>query len=285
LNLDDNIVVQNVAMVLILVAMVSWFSIFLILGLDPSRVPSIRPEAGLSAFHGMGGTILFNFMFISTLPSWVCEKHPSVTAMRVIPLTLACASVIFVVVGLVGGLAFPEFYLGDNTLLSELHHIRMHTVQVFADISVDVYAIASNLSSIPIFCIMMRYNLIEQDIMGPRAAGFVSIILPWLFSVVLYCGSGFQNVVQFAGSFTSSIVNLIIPSLLFIASQRVTDLASPSSQMGLAAQPSLQRDRSGVISNNRSKRIWLKIAWVNVFLMSMLTAFVIGEQILTGDSS
>mmetsp|Transcript_71449 Transcript_71449/g.220899 ORF Transcript_71449/g.220899 Transcript_71449/m.220899 type:complete len:103 (-) Transcript_71449:283-591(-) len=68
---------------------------------------------------------------------------------------------------------------------------------------------------------MMRYNLIEQRLLGPRAANAVSVALPWVVSVLLYCGTGFTDLVNFAGTFTSSIVNLIVPSALFIASQQL----------------------------------------------------------------
>ena len=56
-NLEDNVVVQNVAMVVILLSTFAWFSIFASLGLDRERVPLIG-----SSLHNMGGTILFNFM-------------------------------------------------------------------------------------------------------------------------------------------------------------------------------------------------------------------------------
>lgn len=302
-NLDDNIAVQNVAMVLIIVSMVVWMLIFLALGLDFNRVPAIRSEDGVAAFHGLGGTILFNFMFISTLPSWVCEKRPDVTAMRVLFMTLALAAVMFLGVGIGGGLAFPEYYDGDNTLLSELHHIELSGWKAFANISVDVYAVAANLASIPIFSIMMRYNLLEQKLVGPRTAGFVSIVVPWLASVLLFCGTGFQQVVQFSGTFTSAIVNLIVPGLLFIASQgprahesacealspprdSLAELSPGSGRSGssLSADCSPSRlvreDRSGHIGSPRAARWWLRIAWGNTALMSVVTVVAIADQLL-----
>lgn len=258
----------------------------------------MRTELGLSAFHGTGGTILFNFMFISTLPSWICEKHPAVTAKNVIFVTLVLAAVMFLLIGVGGGWAFPEYYDGDNTLLSELHLIKNRGLSVVATIFVDVYAISSNLSSIPIFSIMMRYNLIEQKVMGPALAGFVSVVLPWITSVILYCGSGFQIVVQFAGTFTSSLVNLIVPSLLFIASQRssgarrisqrtfddegnvsLADLAQRGNSVA-----EVYRDKSGLIESAQARRRWIQLAWTNVILMIVLTIFSIADQIANGGS-
>merc|ERR1719401_2050753 len=109
-------------------------------------------------------------------------------------------------------MAFAPYYTSDNTLLSELHHYECGTaLKASIAVSVDCYAVASNLASIPIFSIMMRYNLIEEGIMGPRAAGFVTVVAPWLISVTFYCGEGFQNIVNFAGVFTAPIANFVIP--------------------------------------------------------------------------
>mmetsp|Transcript_58857 Transcript_58857/g.137023 ORF Transcript_58857/g.137023 Transcript_58857/m.137023 type:complete len:472 (+) Transcript_58857:82-1497(+) len=285
-NLDDNIVVQNVALLFILLSLLLWFAIFLALGLEPQRTPFSRAGEGLSNLHGVGGTILFNFMFISTLPSWLCEKRPTVTAVRVIFCTLVLASFMFAAVGLGGGMGFREYYNTDNTLLSELHHIsRPKSLKVLASFSVDVYAIAANLASIPIYSIMVRYNLVEQQILGPRRAGFVAVILPWVLGVTFYCGTGFAMVVQYAGTFTSSIVNLIVPSLLFIAAQRSSHPLGPSELQSLSSpgQPlALVRDRSGLLTSSRQRKVWLAIAWANVAVMSLLTLVSIADQLANG---
>jgi len=293
-NLDDNMVVQNIAMLFIIMSLAGWLTVFCILGLDPVRVPAARPAHGIGSLQGLGGTILFNFMFISTLPSWVCEKHPSVTAGFVVTWSLVAASVIFAFVGIFGAMAFPEYWHSDNTILSELHHIEGSPALRFsAQLAVDVYAVAANLSSIPIFSIMMRYNLIEQGTLGPKAAGFVAVVLPWVASVMLYCGTGFDKTVQFAGTFTSSIVNLIVPSLFFIASQRqgsqvdafpsATEGASISNMQTMASSTfpiqSISSDRSGLLRTTRARNTWLTLARLNTVFMTVFTSIAIVEQL------
>eukprot|EP00929_Paragymnodinium_shiwhaense_P056734 TRINITY_DN283_c0_g1_i1.p1 TRINITY_DN283_c0_g1~~TRINITY_DN283_c0_g1_i1.p1 ORF type:complete len:533 (-),score=76.23 TRINITY_DN283_c0_g1_i1:231-1829(-) len=234
-NLDDNVFVQNVSMVLIMAGMVVWVGLFIALDLEADRVPMVPSD--WSGYHGMGGTILFNFMFISTLPSWVCEKKPSVRAMNVISLTLIVSVLLFVMVGVLGGMAFEPYWMTDNTLLSKLHKIKDFglTGKILGNLSVDIYAVAANMASIPIFSIMMRYNLIEEGIMGPKRATLVSVVLPWVISILLYCGEGFQNIVQFSGAFTSSIVNLIVPCLLFISCQQIHSRQNSASSDQLLA--------------------------------------------------
>mmetsp|Transcript_57830 Transcript_57830/g.106875 ORF Transcript_57830/g.106875 Transcript_57830/m.106875 type:complete len:512 (-) Transcript_57830:104-1639(-) len=314
-NLEDNMIVQNVAMIMVAVAMLIWFIIFFALGLETDRVPFARLEDGLGSFHGGVGVILFNFMFISTLPSWICEKHPSVKSMDIVGWSLFLSVLSFLAVGVIAGWAFPLFYDGDNTLLSEMHHINNKTLRVLAGLSVDVYAIAANLASIPIFSIMLRYNLVEQHLLGPRAAGFVSVVMPWLLSVLLYAGAGFREVVELAGAFTSSLVNLIIPSLLFLASQKrcpqgrqvlLTELASTSAGSGATAEShevdrsvassespacavpgespacAVPHDWSGTLRSADAAQRWRAAAWVNIALMCMVSVIGMMDQIAGG---
>jgi hypothetical protein len=214
------------------------------------------------------------------------------------------ASATFALVGIFGAMAFPEYFQTDNTILSELHHIKEpRSLRFAAQLAVDVYAVAANLSSIPIFSIMMRYNLIEQGTLGPKAAGFVAVVLPWVASVVLYCGTGFDSIVVFAGTFTSSIVNLIVPSLFFIASQRQDNSSSASGNASGTAsgtategdasmvvlqtmassvfpsQPSLSSDRSGLLRTQRARSRWLTLARLNTIFMTVFTTIAIVEQL------
>jgi len=243
-----------------------------------------------------GGVVLFNFMFITTLPSWVCEKKPEVHAMTVISWTLVVSVVMFLFVGWLGGMAFDDYYTTDNTLLSQLHHINLNRMgQIFGNLSVDIYAVAANLASIPIFSIMMRYNLIEDGLMGRKRPTFVSVVVPWVISVFLYCGSGFQNLVQFAGSFTSSIVNFIIPSLLYIEATRrssrdvggtLLEAGASANQAGSAripkagSSPPVDGDRSGLRSSAASTTRWVRLAWFNLLLMTAVTIVTMSDQIL-----
>mmetsp|Transcript_71447 Transcript_71447/g.220888 ORF Transcript_71447/g.220888 Transcript_71447/m.220888 type:complete len:149 (-) Transcript_71447:203-649(-) len=144
---------------------------------------------------------------------------------------------------------------------------------------------------------MMRYNLIEQRLLGPRAANAVSVALPWVVSVLLYCGTGFTDLVNFAGTFTSSIVNLIVPSALFIASQQLrppvlgsrasagrVELLSANELMAVGGpscspSPGVVRDRSGLLRSARHRTAWLRVAWANVFVMTFLTVVSISDQL------
>lgn len=279
-NLDDNIIVQNVALMVIILSIIAWLGIFGVLGLESECVPAIG-----SSLHNMGGTILFNFMFISTIPSWICEKKPTVRPLVVIIFTLALAIAGYVSVGILGGMAFEPYFNSDNTLLSELNHITAQdasrSVRMTAFVSVQAYAISANLASIPIFSILMRYNLIDSGVMGPKAAGAVSVLVPFGVSVILYTGQGFKDIVDFSGTFTSAFVNLMVPSLLFLAALREKEKrASEPLEPGDLRNVRRMWSASGSLATSSlgPQRLWRCIAWVNLLLMLLLTTVSIADQ-------
>jgi len=288
-NLEDNVKVQNAALFVILLSILLWMFIFCALGLEAERVPALG-----TSLHNMGGTILFNFMFISTVPSWVCEKKPGVPPLRTILLTLALAVVGYLLVGVLGGMAFEPYFNTDNTLLSELNHISpqdgSRLVRSTAFVTVQAYAISANLASIPIFSILMRYNLIESRLMGPKVAGATSVLVPFGVSVILYTGEGFKTAVDFSGTFTSSFVNLMAPSLFFLSALRQPEQTATlmSAREGLHLAPQAEGRpfwktsawESLQCQAAKPRRMWQIIAWVNLSLMAVLTLVSIVDQFM-----
>lgn len=226
LNLDDNMIVQIISLFFIVISLVIWLAIFVGLGLEPDRVPLFT-----GTVHNVGGTVLFNFMFICTIPSWICEKKPEVSEIKAVGFTLVVALITFAMVGTMGGMAFAPYYDTDNTLLSKLNQLRnrhrlSYGIRFLAPVSAYIYTIFANLSSIPVFSILIKYNLVQSGICRSKTATLLSVSVPWVAAVLLYVGEGFKSVVNLTGSATSALVNLIIPALFYLLSQRSTRSSS-----------------------------------------------------------
>ncbi|CAE7455558.1 unnamed protein product [Symbiodinium sp. CCMP2592] len=269
-NLEDNVRAQNAALLVILLSISLWVGIFCALGLEEERVPTFG-----SSFHNMGGTVLFNFMFVSTLPSWVCEKKPHVRPMRTITAVLMVATVGYILVGLLGGVAFEPFFNSSNTLLSELQHISPEaprTLRIVAKSTIQAYSISANLASIPIFCILMRYNLQEGMGMSRYWASAIAILVPFVLAIAFYCGQGFHTAVNLSGTFVSALVNLIAPSLFFLCALRQTR-AAPEETKSTSLRPSWSTNAFDCLQSGPSepKTIWRCIAWTNLIAMLLLT--------------
>lgn len=237
-NLDDNIIVQEVAIVLMMVCILAWFGIFHVLSFNPEYIPTLGAD-----MSQVPGVMIFNFMLASTLPSWICEKRPEVSVFRTLMVTTGVAVALFWLIGVFGGGAFEPYYDSNDDLMSMLNRLTGN-LSLLGKITANVYAIASNLSSIPVLSIVMRYNLINDGLLGPTKATLFSTVVPWLLCVVFYTGRGFNLIVNYGGNCISSVVNFIVPVFLFVFAARCQsrdDLPSCSASECLTPMASPER--------------------------------------------
>lgn len=138
---------------------------------------------------------------------------------------MGLAFVCYVVMGILGGMAFAPYFNTHDDLLTKMndlqHATKLH--KLLGKITEYAYPIVVNLTSIPVFSIMMRYNLLESGLVPRWVATVLSMILPWCICVPLYTGDGFQVLVTWAGLVFNSAANFIIPPLLYVAAVRASE--------------------------------------------------------------
>ena len=150
------------------------------------------------------GTVLFNFGFVTTVPSWVNEKRPSVSVNRSLWLATLCCVAVFFAVGLSGAAAFsdalegqatntcarrvrdPSFRCADGLMQifssGELLPARWHGSSAATFLlrsSVYLFPIVAVVSSIPVFSIVIKYNMIENGF-SRKAAVLWGVVFPWV---------------------------------------------------------------------------------------------------------
>jgi len=211
-NLDDNIFVQKGAFVAILAIVFIWVGIFISQGLEPSRVPAIG-----SNFTTVLGVVVFNFAMITSIPSWVNEKKENVSIEKSFAVAMPLCICIFILLGFFGGMAFPPFTNGQTVLV-----LMYGLGNKLAKITFFLFPACVNLTSIPVFSIMQRYNLVESGICGPRLATLIAVGVPWLVCIPLYTGKGYELLVTWSGIVVTSVVNFVVPPILYIVALRKT---------------------------------------------------------------
>ncbi len=87
-------------------------------------------------------------------------------------------------VGFLGALAFPN--LNGADILTALNR---QDATIFDQITVYLFPIIVVASGIPVYSIIVRYNLVENNICGLRWANFFAVILPWLLAIPLTAGN------------------------------------------------------------------------------------------------
>ncbi len=98
-NLDDNMIIQVIAFTLTVAIWVFWFVVcFYAPSINTWSIPAIVDNPVYGSQSAVLGTILFNFGFVTTIPSWVNEKKPSVSVNKVVwTSTVVCVAIFFLI--------------------------------------------------------------------------------------------------------------------------------------------------------------------------------------------
>merc|ERR1711920_208672 len=126
------------------------------------------------------GIILFNFAFIVTIPSWYNEKSANASVIKSLLYSIAFVACLFVAIGVFGAMSFKYSDLsGDNQSLFTVIDDFGGTI---GKVSVYLYPIIQNITSIPVFCIIIRYNL-QNSGLSKYISNFISPPYLYLLSI------------------------------------------------------------------------------------------------------
>jgi hypothetical protein len=114
LNLDDNIIVQKGAFLLLISICFTWAVMFGEKGFHSDWVPAVGTE-----FAPVVGISIANFAFLTSLPSWINEKKPNVSIEASLASSLLISVLMFLLMGLLCGLAFTP-WTSSATLLDQV---------------------------------------------------------------------------------------------------------------------------------------------------------------------
>ncbi len=213
-NLEDNIAIQVVSMAIQLLIIAKWCITFLMKGFHLEAVTAFGTGLGQSSVLGQ---VLLNYAFIMSVPSWCNEKRRSSNVNRVVWSAVSGATVCYLAVGIMGALAFPNLHGED--ILTAINNADPNAI--IDHVSVYLYPLIAVSTSIPIFSIIMRYNIVENGLMSARWASVVSVLLPWLLVIPLTAGNSIFNVVADFFSIAFQLpINLILPFVIYAVAMR-----------------------------------------------------------------
>jgi len=81
-----------------------------------------------------------------------------------------------------------------------------------------IFVAANLLVSIPVFSVIVRYNLVNAGIMPLWAANVVSIGTPWALSLVFYAGNQLTELLNWSSALLFVLVNIVLPLALYLRS-------------------------------------------------------------------
>lgn len=204
-NLEDNINVQIACMWLTLACVVAW--VWSLIQSAETRWEPI-PMYG-SDESQLIGTLLYNFAYVVTIPSWCNEKKPGVSVNRSLWSASSLCVFVYTFVGLVGASTFLHEVSPAADFLACLN------AHGLAPLSVYFFPLMAALSGVPIFCIILRQNLLEAKVCSRSTANLLAVVAPWMLALPLQTGDGLQTVINYSSLIFGSVVNFVIPFLLY----------------------------------------------------------------------
>lgn len=244
-NLDDNMPIQTVAFVLTVAFWIIWIvasmaKIQAADSWDAVSIPAINNDPGTGTQAAWLGTILFNFGFVTTVPSWVNEKRPGVSVNRTLWISTTGCILVFFAVGITGAMAYKDSLQGivtgecathltteafncPNDLLQALTNVALMPdswrqsgfLSFLLNFSVYAFPTAAVVSSIPVFSIVIKYNMIENGFSKATAFSW-AVLCPWLIGFpLLYMPDALAQFINFTSLFFVTFTDFVVPLLLY----------------------------------------------------------------------
>ena len=223
-NLDDNINVQVVACAVLFVIVAEWVVQSFVRGLvfDPSDHQISEGYGGVpvakSNLDDIFGIVLFNYAFVTTLPSWVNEKKVGVPINKSVWYASGIGTAMFLLVGILCAAAYD--FTGSSDLLAQFTNSSTQGSTLLTRIMAYLFPFSALVSGIPIQSIIIRYNLLENNICRTAWANFWGGVFPWLMSIVLYTGSALNDITKWSGLLIIVPLNFALPVYFYIRALR-----------------------------------------------------------------
>ncbi|GAB5359374.1 hypothetical protein AAMO2058_000538500 [Amorphochlora amoebiformis] len=245
-NLEENMSIQTASFFALCILLSQFLLQFLNNGIDPTLLPAsdINAGAGVSL-----GSILFNFAFVVTVPSWVNEKRNDVNISTTLGMSITIGALMFALMGAVGGMAYKFSHGAD--LLTKL---SMPDQWLATRVSAQLFPPLVLVPGIPILSIIVRYNLLENKVCGPVMANIVGVVFPWLISLFTMSGNLLNVILNWSGILTVGPLNFLIPCTMFLLSMRHTKIRKARSMKELPSRKSSDSKASDFGSETRKRR-------------------------------
>ncbi|KAF9925582.1 hypothetical protein FBU30_004667 [Linnemannia zychae] len=239
LNLSENIWIQVVSCVLILVIFIQWIITFIQHGLVTSRVPAI----GSDMSHTFE-SILFNYAFITAVPSWANAKKSHVSPQKTVGADISLMTTLFILVSVLAGMAY-EIPSNSSMIQAIMSSPDVTTLSKIAGYTFPIVALVT---SIPINMIVLRYNLTQSKTCSRGWATVLAGVLPWIVTIPCMTSPTLSTVVGWSSLFLVSTSNFIIPFVLYIYAKKYRARLMQMAPADRAHQERLDKEICGTLT-------------------------------------
>lgn len=181
-------------------------------GLHTSYVPPVG--SSVEDNFAVLGTVIFSFTYVVTIPSWCNEKRDDVSVNKSVWSSTIVCSIAYLVFGLLGAMTYQNV---ASNLLENLSNSPHDATKV----CVYIFSLGVIGLGIPLFSIIIRYNLFGGGVCSDKWAAFWGTVFPWLFAWAFYQGSAFDAFVNWTSLFFNGFINFVIPIAVYLRAKQL----------------------------------------------------------------
>ncbi|KAI8143731.1 hypothetical protein BJV82DRAFT_609229 [Fennellomyces sp. T-0311] len=208
-SLVENIMVQMTSFIVLCAVLLQWTVAFCQEGLDTSRLPAVGPDSTLVL-----GIVIFNYSYITTIPTLVNDLRPDVSIHKSLTISVIISTIMYIIIGVFGAMAY------EMSPSSDILAILSTQGQTASLVTTYIFPICALVTSIPVFTIVIRQNLLRGNICGKPWAIFWANLLPWFICIPLQAKDYIGTIQNWSSLFFQSTVNFILPFILYFASRK-----------------------------------------------------------------
>ncbi|GAN11168.1 conserved hypothetical protein [Mucor ambiguus] len=215
-SLVENIAVQMTSFVVLAGILIQWTVAFAQEGLDTSLLPASGSNSTMVL-----GIVIFNYSFITTIPSWVNSLKPDVNIHRCMWVSVIISTIFYLLLGICGAMAYQMDASSDILAILSAHGSTASKVTAY------LFPVCALITSIPVFTIVIRSNLLRGEICSPSWAIFWSNLFPWIICIPLQTKDWVNTIQNWSSLFFQSTCNFILPFVLYFVSRKYIASVEP----------------------------------------------------------
>ncbi|EIE78299.1 hypothetical protein RO3G_03003 [Rhizopus delemar RA 99-880] len=215
-SLVENIAIQMTSFIVLVAIIIQWCVAFCQEGLKTELLPASGSNSTMVL-----GIVIFNYSFITTIPSWVNSLKPNVNIHKCMWVSVIISTIFYLILGILGAMAFKM------KPSSEILSILSSSGSTASIVTAYLFPVCALITSIPVFTIVVRSNLLRGEICSNSWAIFWSNFLPWFVCIPLQTKDYIGTIQNWSSLFFQSTVNFILPFILYFVSRKYEASVEP----------------------------------------------------------
>ncbi|CAG8501769.1 21885_t:CDS:10 [Dentiscutata erythropus] len=153
MELVDNIKVQIASFIMLIFIIATWIVTFIVHGLQSNLVPFVGNDQSQVV-----GTVLYNYVFVTTVPSWVNEAS-NVPIRKAVWYSVFISTIAYISLGVFGGMSYTMNT--TSNIIAVINKSNERTV--ISLITTYLFPVAALITSVPVYTIIVRLNLVNHN--------------------------------------------------------------------------------------------------------------------------